>query len=83
MKLTVYLRVAEGPRGPRVAASSTPNYVPLMTGSPGYSERSRPLPTAMFALSLDVPDEVLQHAEQVLAEIEVPADKAEVAAEVA
>ena len=79
MKLRVYLRVAEGARGPRVAASSSPNYEPLMSGS-GW--QAKPLPTAMFALDLDVPDAVLHHAERVLATLAVDEHDAQVAAAV-
>jgi len=78
MKAKVYLRVARGPRGPKVAATITPNYAPLMVGSPGYNERA--LPTVAFAIALDIPEEVLAHAEQVIAELEVPAERALIAA---
>jgi hypothetical protein len=80
MIVTVYLRVAEGKRGMRVAASSTPNYEPIYSGSGSWNQT--PLPTAAFALELDVPDELFTRAEQVLAEIVIPEDKGEIAVEV-
>lgn len=78
MKLTVYLRVAQGARGPRVSASAVPNYEPFY--SSGYHKT--PLPTAAFALRLDVPDEAFHAAERVLAEIEVAENEVAVAADV-
>jgi hypothetical protein len=80
MKVQTYLRVAEGARGPRVVASAKPNYQPLTKGAGTYHEEA--LPTAMFAVVLDIPDELFERASQVLAEIEVPTDRAEIAAEV-
>jgi hypothetical protein len=79
MNLTVYLRVAHGSRGPRVAASTSPNYEPLQSGS-GY--QAKPLPTAAFALKLKIPEEALEHAAQVLAELDVPLNEIQVAADV-
>lgn len=77
MKLKVYLRVAHGARGPRVEASTTPNYTPIQSGS-GWT--AKPLPTAMFALDLTIPEEALHHAERVMAEMEIPNESIEVAA---
>lgn len=77
MKLKVYLRVAHGSRGPRVEASTSPNYKPLESGS-GWNAKA--LPTAMFALDLDIPEEAMHHAERVMAELEIPGDAIEVAA---
>lgn len=79
MKVKTYLRVARGGRGVRVVASSKPNYQPLMKGS-GWSEKA--LPTAAFAVVLDIPDEIFERAETVLAEVTVDPSEAEVAAEV-
>ncbi len=79
MKIRVYLRVAEGARGPRVHAGTSPNYAPLESGS-GW--QAKPLPTAQFALDLDVPDSVLHRAEQVLAALVIPEDSADVSASV-
>lgn len=79
MKCKVYMRVAKsrGPKGYRVAASIRPNYQPLKIE--GYNERA--LPTAAFALDLDIPEEIFRRAEQVLAEIELDAGDVLVAAE--
>jgi len=84
MKVKIYLRVAKNTGGRtafKVDARPTPDYRPLNKGQGTYTET--PLPTAAFAVVLDVPDELFRHAERVLAEIEIPADKAVVAAEVA
>lgn len=80
MKLKVYLRVAHGSRGPRVAASTKPNYEPLESGS-GW--QSKPLPTAAFAVELTIPEEAFERAKQVLAEIAIPNEQIQVAADVA
>lgn len=77
MKLTVYLRVARGARGPRVMASAKPNRFPLTVGYP-----ERPLPTAMFALKFDIPDEKFHEAERVLAELDLIDEPVEIAVEV-
>ena len=79
MKVVAYLRVAEGPRGPRVEASTKPNHAPLTTGT-GWKEKV--LPTVAFALQLDVPDELINQAEQVIAELEIPKEQAQIAADV-
>lgn len=80
MKATVYLRLAHGKRGLRVHASSAPNYEPIYSGSGSWNQT--PLPTAAFAIQLEVPDEVFAHAERVLAELVVDEDHATIAAEV-
>lgn len=80
MKVKTYLRVAVGGRGPRVVASTKPNYQPLTKGQGTYHEE--PLPTAAFALVLDIPDEIFERAEKVLAEVAVDPSEAAVAAEV-
>lgn len=87
MKCRVYMRIADNSGGGRsdrpfkVSARVTPSDEPL------YAERSTrfdrvALPTAKFALDLDVPDAVFRYAEQVLAEIEVPEDVAQAAVEI-
>jgi hypothetical protein len=76
MKLRVYMRVAHGSRGPRVAASTSPNYEPIQSGS-GWN--SKALPTAHFALDLTVPESVIEHAERVLAELEIPEEAVDIA----
>lgn len=69
MRLRVYLRVAKSNREPgyRVLASAKPNYKPLYAAEGTFREMA--LPTAAFALDLDIPDEEFERAEQVLAEI--------------
>jgi hypothetical protein len=81
MKVKAYLRVAKtkGPTRFKITASTRPNYHALETG--GY--QSRALPTAAFALTLDIPDTLFAHAEQVLADIELTEADVRVAAEVA
>ena len=70
MKIKAYMRVAKSEREPgyRVSASSRPNLTPFETGG---SWQSRAIPTAMFAIELDIPDEVLNRAEQILASLEI------------
>lgn len=80
MKTTIYLRVARTSRGAKVAASTKPNHAPLQSGS---SWKAKVLPTAAFAITLDIPNEAFYQAEQVLAKLEVPFEKITVAAEVA
>jgi len=67
MLVTVYMRMARNSRGgvKSECSSHKPSYVPL-TDSIG-----EPLPTAFFALNLEVPDELFDQAEQVLGEISV------------
>jgi len=64
----VYVRMAENQRGMRVESSTTPNYNPL---SNSYGET---LPTAMFALNLEVPKELFRQAEKTLADVEIKAE---------
>lgn len=75
MKAKVYLRVAKHPHGRnasfKVHASTKADARPLTAGS-GFSERA--LPTIAFAVVVNIPDEAFKAAEQVLAEIDVPAD---------
>lgn len=78
MKVRTHLRVAKTKQGVRVEASAKPNYRPLVSGA-----SEAPLPTAMFALDLDLPDEMFTRAEQVLAEVTVDPADVEIAAEVA
>lgn len=79
MKATVYMRVAVGSRGTKFSATVKPNYAPLTSGSGWYAHN---LPTAAFALVLDIPDEAFERASQVLAEIQIPNETIQVAAEV-
>ena len=80
MKVKTHLRVAKGPKGPRLEASTKPNYKPLTRGVGGWDKE--PLPTAMFAVVFDIPDELFNRASIVLAEIAVDSDTGSIAAEV-
>ena len=76
-KLKLYVRVAKRPtKGYAVAAGSKPNHQAL-TNSLGVA-----LPTASFALLLDIPDSAFCRAEQVLAEIVLAEEDIGIAAEV-
>jgi hypothetical protein len=79
-EVTVYMRVGRTTRGFKVdARTARPNHAALIADrwpSPV------PIPTAAFALKLEIPDELFDRAEQVLAEVEIPADQAKIAAEV-
>lgn len=79
MRITVYIRVAKGEGRTKISATTKPNYKPLTTGS-GW--REKPMPTAAFAIALDVPDVMFKRAEQVLAELEVAEHDIRIAAEV-
>jgi hypothetical protein len=73
MKVTAYVRVARTRTGkPTVDAGPRPTDEPLK------DQHGKALPTVAFALKLDVPEERLRAAEQVLAEIEVSSDEAEI-----
>ena len=75
MKVVAYIRVSEYKGKPRISASAKPN------GQPFY-QNEQPLPTAMFALELDIPDSRFHLAEQVLAEIKVAEADTTVAADI-
>lgn len=80
-KVTAYLRVAkyggDGRRAPfKVSATARPNHTPLESGT------GVPLPTLAFAVVLDIPDSAFKQAEQVIAEIRIPEDALQIAAEV-
>lgn len=78
MRVRTYLRVAKTKSGGvQVAATATPSHKPLM------DPRGRPLPTAAFALDLELPDVMFKRAEQVLAEVRVDPAEVEIAADVA
>jgi hypothetical protein len=67
MKAKVYMRIGLNPNrtpGYKVEASHEPVDKPLVVGG-------RSIPTARFALELDLPDSQFRLAEQVLAEIKV------------
>lgn len=78
MKVKVHLRVAKGPRGPKVEASAKPNYSPIYQDKRGYGNREA-LPTVAFAVTLDIPDSAFKKAEEVVAEINLPEGQLEIA----
>lgn len=80
MKIRTYMRVARkspGSRSPQymLKANVTPSTEPLYSGP-------NPLPTIAFAIDLDIPDEMFKSAERVIAEIVIPPEAAEIAADV-
>lgn len=63
MKTKIYVRVARSPRfrrGHKIDAAMTYNPQPLTVGT-GYSETA--IHTAFFALTMEVPDELLRPAD--------------------
>lgn len=79
MKAKIFLRVARGVRGIKVEASNKPNYRPIMEKD---FRGDKYFPTAAFAISLDIPDELFKQAEREIANIVVGLKKANIAAEV-
>ena len=81
MKVTAYLRVAKTEKsgrnrqGVRFAVGSNPDQRPLETDR--YV-----LPTVAFAIDLDIPDEAFEAASRVVAELVVPNENLQIAAEV-
>lgn len=80
MKARVYLRVAKtakrgGNPGFKVAATVKPNAYPL-EASDGW------LPTAAFAVDLDIPDVMFERASEVLAELVIDPEDASIAAQI-
>ncbi len=78
MKTKVYIRAARGRNGPKVEAATRPNYQSL-TEMKNYVERT--LPTAMFALEVDIPEEAFKHAEQVAASVQLDVSAGQVVVE--
>jgi hypothetical protein len=78
MKAKIYMRVAKtgGSKGFKATAATRPNPKAL---EDSYGDA---LPTVAFAVLLDIPDAAFKHAEQVLAEIDIPEDRIAVAMEV-
>lgn len=81
MKVRTYLRVGKkepGRRGPKalVKAGTMPSEEPLQ------DSMGRLVPTVAFAVDLDIPDEMFERAEQVIAELVVDAESATIAAKV-
>lgn len=83
MKIPVYLRVAktDGRKGYRVTASATPNHEPIW--SEAYRNGRTYHPTIAFAVNLNIPDEMFDSAERVVAELNVAMKDAEVSTEIA
>ena len=80
MKYPIYLRVAKtgSRKGYKVSASSLPNNEPLNSGS--YNTTW--FPTVMFAVNIDIPDELFNQAERVIAELNVSLKEARVSSEI-
>lgn len=80
MKYPIYLRIAKtGTRkGYKVSAASTPNNEPLNSGS--YNTTW--FPTVMFAVNIDIPDELFEQAERVIAELNVGMEEAQISSEI-
>ena len=79
--IRAFLRIGKnvGGRTPyMVRADVKPDHTPIV-------KRNYPsdtfLPTVSFALDLNIPDEVFERASQVLAQVEVPIEVAEIAVE--
>lgn len=72
-RVKAYLRIARHPGGRKpfkVWAGVSPNPEPIRVGT----NNDVMLPTAHFAVVLDIPDEMFRRAEQVLAVVDVPED---------
>jgi hypothetical protein len=80
VKVRAHIRVGrntQSARRPyRVDASASPNQMPLVS-STGHT-----LPTVTFAIDLNIPDELFEQAQRVIAEITIPPEAAQIAAEV-
>ncbi len=81
MKVKVHLRVAktETRNGYRVSASTKPNNEPLNSGSYGTVW----YPTVSFAVDLNLPDELFEQANRVIAELNVAMKDAKISSEIA
>lgn len=77
MKVRAHIRVAKSANGKYVVgATKRPTHKALVDTLGGA------LPTVAFAIDLIIPDEMFKEAERVIAEIEIPPNAAEIAAEV-
>lgn len=77
MKAKIHLRIGKSTSGKYVAeANARPNHSPLR------DNRKRDLPTVAFAIMLDIPDAAFKRAEQVIAEVRIPEEDLQIAAEV-
>ncbi len=78
MRVKAFIRVAKGYSGKaKIAANVRPSDEPLKDSN-GYA-----LPTVSFAIQLSIPDSLINRAEQVIAEVTIPEEQAEILAEVA
>lgn len=80
MKSKIYIRVGRGTTGSLrgrsyVRASGKLDHTPL-------ENADGPVPTVYFAVAVDIPDSLFAQAERVIAELDVTADSAKVAAEI-
>jgi len=74
MRIKVYLRIGITNRGYRIEATTKPNHAPIYSAYP----TKKALPTASFALVLNVPDEKFREAERVVQEINLANEDVEV-----
>jgi hypothetical protein len=81
MKYPVYLRVAktDSRKGYKVAASGTPNNEPL---SNGQKWALRWYPTLAFCVNIEIPDELFEQSQRVIAELNVGMKAAQVTSEI-
>jgi hypothetical protein len=77
VKVTAYMRVGYVKRRghKKLAVNAKPSHLPLMRGEDT-------MPTVAFAIALEIPDAMFVQAEQVIAQITVPEEMAQVAADV-
>lgn len=80
-KATIYLRLARQDgrygRGPfKVNAGTKPKHAPLIDA------QGHDMPTVAFGITVDIPEAAFKQAEQVIAELTLPDDAFEVAADV-
>ena len=82
MKYPIYLRVAKktgSRKGYKVSASTVPDNQPLDNDN-SYSREW--FPTVMFAVNVDLPDELFEQASRVIAELNVGMKAAVVSTEI-
>lgn len=80
MKVKIYLRIGKTKKGVvKVAASNKPNYTPLANQSFSGKYNLVIYPTVMFALVLDLPDDLFKQAEKVIGEIKIDKEKVTIA----
>jgi hypothetical protein len=82
MKCPIYLRVAkaESRKGYKVTASTEPSNEPISTKDyRGYQF----YPTVAFCVNIEVPDELFDQSERVIAELNVGMKEAQITSEIA